>query len=102
MALLGPGNFGMHWEGKEEKREGRGLFARGERGGGGFSGGKAVRSSARKSRDYPAEKTPLLLLLRGHFLHCPKNSLYYVFLVLTVWGGNKCESALLHTERESV
>ncbi len=74
MALLGPGNFGMHWEGKEEKGEGRGLFARGERGGGGggFSGGNAVRSSARKSRNYPAEKNTIIIA-RGHFLHCPKN-----------------------------
>ncbi len=92
--LGGPGNFGMHWGEKGEKGKGRGLFARG---GGGFSGGNAVRSSA--STGITFQKLRIIALVIFRTVLSKKGHSIMLFFVR---GGNKCESALLHTERQSV
>ncbi len=88
MALGGPGNFGMHWGGRREKAEDYSPEEKEEEEEKVFL--EEMQSAAVQGRAgiTPQKKIPLLLLLRGHFLHCPKNMAFsIVFFCSNCMGG---------------
>ncbi len=78
MALLGPGNFGMHWGGRGEKAEDYSLEEKEEEEEEVFL--EEMQSAAAQAQGL-LSRNCALLHWSFFVLYCPKRPLYYAFLL---------------------